>query len=79
MKLADIASSKFIVIIVPQTLWTLVCKGRGQILPPDPKPVMNDEEFKTMTAALCSFIAIRQINGGPEKKRKTYLNLLSIF
>jgi hypothetical protein len=30
---------------------------------------MNDEEFKMITAALCSFIAIGQINGEPEKRR----------
>jgi hypothetical protein len=34
-----------------------------------PKPMMNDKEFKMITAALCSFIVIGQINGEPEKKR----------
>jgi hypothetical protein len=37
-----------------------------QILPLGPKPMMNDEELKTISA-LCSFIAIGQINGELEK------------
>jgi hypothetical protein len=69
VKLAQVASSKFNVTVVPQTLRKLLREGRDQILPPGPKPVMNDEEFKMIGAALCSFIAIGQINGEPEKKR----------
>jgi hypothetical protein len=29
---------------------------------------MNDEEFKAISAAFCSYIALGQVNGDPEKK-----------
>jgi hypothetical protein len=37
---------------------------------------MDSEEFKTISAAVCSFVAIGQINGEPEKKKK-WFNFLS--
>ena len=39
VKLAEVASSKFNVTIVPQTLQKLLREGRDQILPLGPKPV----------------------------------------
>jgi len=68
VKLASVASSKFNVTVVPQTLRKLLREGRDQIMPPGPKPVMDDEEFKAISAAFCSFIAISQVNGNAEKK-----------
>jgi hypothetical protein len=38
-----------------------------------PKPVINDEEFKTISAAFCSYIASGQVNGDPEKKQSDFI------
>jgi hypothetical protein len=37
-------------------------------MPPGPKPVMDDEDFKAISGAFCSFIAFAQVNGDTEKK-----------
>jgi len=76
VELASVASSKFNVTVVPQTLRKLLREGRDQILPPGPKPVMVDEEFKAISAAFCSFIAIAQVNGDAEKKRSDMIAAL---
>ncbi len=76
VELASVASSKFNVTVVPQTLRKLLREGRDQILPPGPKPVMEDEEFKAISAAFCSFIAIAQVNGDAEKKRSDMIAAL---
>ena len=74
MKLAEVASEKFHVTIVPQTLRKLLREGRDQILPSGPKPRMNQEEFDTISAAVCSYVAIGQLNGEPEKKRSDLIS-----
>jgi hypothetical protein len=68
VELASVALSKFNVTVVPQTLRKLLREGRDQIMPPGPKPVMDDEDFKAISGAFCSFIAIAQVNGNAEKK-----------
>ncbi len=70
VKLAEVASDKFNVAIVPQTLQKLLREGRDQILPLGPKPRMNQEEFDTIIAAVCSYVAIGQLNGEPAKEEK---------
>jgi hypothetical protein len=44
--LASTASQKFNVTIFPQALRNLLREGRDQIMPPGPKPVMNNEDLK---------------------------------
>jgi hypothetical protein len=56
VKLAEVASAKFNVTVMPQKLQKLLHEGRDQILPSGPKPVMDAEEFKTISAAVCSFV-----------------------
>jgi hypothetical protein len=45
---------------------------------PGSKPVMDDEEFKMISesGAFCSYIAISQVNGDPEKKRTDMIVVL---
>ena len=74
MKLAEVASEKFHVTIVPQTLRKLLREGKDQILPSVPKPRMNQEEFDTVSAAVCTYVAIGQLNGEPEKKRSDLIS-----
>jgi hypothetical protein len=45
-------------------------------MPPGAKPVMNDEEFKAISVAFCSYIALGQVNGDPEKKRSDLIAVL---
>jgi hypothetical protein len=35
---------------------------------------MNQEEFDTISAAMCSYVANRQLNGEPEKKRSDLIS-----
>lgn len=72
-ELARDASAKFNVSVVPQTLRKLLCEGRDQVQPPGPKPSMEKETFDMVCAAMCSFIAIGQINGDAEKKTSDLL------
>ncbi len=58
VELAKIASEKFKVTVVPQTLRKLIREGRDQIMPSGPKPAIDDEEFKTISAAFCSYVAL---------------------
>ncbi len=74
--LASTASQKFNVAVIPQTLRKLLREGRDQIMSPGPKPVMNDEEFKAISAAFCSYIALGQVNENPEKKQSDLIAVL---
>lgn len=76
VELAKIASEKFKVTVVPQTLRKLIREGRDQIMPSGPKPAIDDEEFKTISAAFCSYVALGQVNGESEKKRTDLLCVL---
>jgi hypothetical protein len=44
--MASTASQKFNITIFPQALRNLLREGRDQIMPPGPKPVMNNEDLK---------------------------------
>ena len=79
VSLAKIASEKFNVTIVPQTLRKLIREGRTKIMPPGPKPVMDEMEYKTISAALSSCLAVSQVNGDPEKNRKDLLTSLELL
>ena len=79
VELASTASQKFNVTVVPQTLRKLIREGRDQIMPPGPKPAMIDEDFKMISAAFCSYIALGQVNGDPEKKRTDLIAVLDNF
>ena len=57
----------------------LIREGRDQIMPPGPKPAMIDEDFKTISAAFSSHIALGQVNGDPEKKRTDLIAILDNF
>ncbi len=65
VELASTASQKFYVTVIPQTLRKLIREGRDQIMPPGLKPAMIDEDFKTISVAFCSYIALGQVNGDP--------------
>ena len=79
VRLADIASSKFDVTVVPQTLRKLIREGRNRILAPGPKPSMDESVFKNISAALSSYIAISQVNGDPEKDRSCIISALELL
>ncbi len=48
-------------------------------MPPGPKPAMIDEDSKMISAAFCSYIALGQVNGDPEKKRTDLIAVLDNF
>jgi len=48
-------------------------------MPPGPKPVMDEMEYKTISAALSSCVAVSQVNGDPEKNRKDLLTSLELL
>jgi hypothetical protein len=58
VELAKTASQTFNVTIVPQTLRKLIREKRDEITPYWSKPVMNDEKFKTISAAFCLYIIL---------------------
>ena len=68
VKLATVASEKFDVTVVPQTLRKLIREDRSELLPSGPKRVLEQDEIDMIFAALNTWVAIGQINGDPEKK-----------
>jgi hypothetical protein len=75
-ELARVASEKFGVNVVAQTLRKLLREGRDQLNPTGPKPWMCDEHFNNISAAMCSYVAIGQINGYSEKKKSDLVSCL---
>jgi len=78
-ELARMASDLFNVTVAPQTVRRLIKEGRKKIVPPGRKSEMDDEELQNIGAALCSFVAICQVNGDPEKKRKDLIAALELL
>ncbi len=48
-------------------------------MPPGSQPVMDKVEYKTISAALSSCVAVSQVNGDPEKNRKDPLASLELL
>ncbi len=79
VELAEIASSRFNVTVVPLTLCKLNREGRTRILVPGPKPSKDESMFKKISAVLSSHIAISQVNGDPEKDRSCIISALELL
>jgi hypothetical protein len=75
-ELARVASEKFGVNVVAQTVQKLLHEGRDQLNPTRPKSWMCDEHFNNISAAMCSYVTIGQINGCSEKKKSELVSCL---